>query len=569
MSLTDNRTLLNDCEDSAQTFVTTGGQLGTSALTGQFIEASGSVEAQHSNVYDDTYTSGDSAGNTFNLGSAGADTTIYMGIKDNLMQAIAAAGGTIVLGDGTDRIGYTCVGGDVVGLPYANQFFFCKLDTSVAAAAPGTADVDHHVFAGTEANLDFSNLTIVGFGTIHNAKAQGNVPNVFIDNIRYMANDAAAASILGGTVGTPEEMTDVVGDDITLGAGMFNNPKGSEFGIFAPTEWGDNVGTADSYFEGIDEQWYFIGDNAGSRAVGATHFPMAVVGNATGTNSFELTNCVLVNVGQRSEFDFSDVNVDILNHTGVTFTSFGAITFPANSATKDLVRMTFNDCGMVYFDDLDVDRAIFNGAFDALGAMLLDESHDATTLNQVTTSFTSDGTGHAIHVNLTGDGAGAGGAFEITIDDITVSGYEASDLGSTGNTVFLVDNDNDNDVEIIITGGTGTFSYERAAGYVGTVTITQAVTVTITALDEITNLPIQFVRAFLELTIGGLDVIDPGTLTDVNGEVSVQYSGSTPVAAEGYLAKGSESPTYKRKPIGGMITGDGLDQTITLVSDGA
>ena len=112
MALTDNRTQLNDCEDDAQTFATSGAQLGTSNLTGQFIEGSGSVQAQHSNSYEDTYTSGDSAGNTFNLNLS--DQTIYLGVKDNLMNTIANAGGMIVLGDGTDRIGYTVGGSDCI-----------------------------------------------------------------------------------------------------------------------------------------------------------------------------------------------------------------------------------------------------------------------------------------------------------------------------------------------------------------------------------------------------------------------------------------------------------------------
>ena len=566
MALTDNRTQLNDCEDDTQTFVTSGAQIGTSTLAGQFIEGSASIQSQHSNTYDDTYTSGDSAGNTFNLGAAGADTTIYLGVKDNLMNTIANAGGMIVVGDGTDRIGYTVGGSDAVGLPYKNQYIFFKLDTSDAAASPGTADTDHHVFAGTEANLNFSAITIVGFGSLHNAKAQGNVPNVFIDNIRYIANDSYAASITGGTVGTPEGMADVVGDDETVGAGMFANPNAKQYIIFAPTEWGDD-GTADSYFEGTDEQWYFVGDNSGSRAVGATHFPMRVVGNATGTNSFELTNCVLINTGQRAEFDFSDANVDILNLTGVTMTDFGAITFPGNSATKDLVRMIFNNCGIVYFDDLDVDRAIFNGAFDSNGAVLWDENSDVT--KQVSTSFTSDGTGHGIYINLTGDGPGAGGKFTFNVDQIEVSGYQATSGGSTGNTFFLVDNNNDNDVEIVITNGSGNFAYEKAAGYTGTVTITQAVTVQLTALDESDNTAIENCRAFLETTPGGVDIIAPGTRTNASGVVSAQYSGTTPVNVTGYLAKGSESPTYKRKPVTGTVTSTGFDQTITLVGDGA
>lgn len=563
MALTDNRTQLNDCEDSAQTFATSGSQLGSSTLAGQFVEGSASIQAQHSNTYDDTYTSGDSAGATFNLGAAGADITMYMGIKDNLMQLAAAAGAMLVFGDGTDRIGYTAGGSDAVGLPYKNQYIFFKVDTSDAAANPGTADVDHHVFAGAEANLNFSGITIVGFGTIHNAKAQGNVPNVFIDNIRYIANGSYAASISGGTVGTPETMTDVVGDDETVGAGMFGNPKGPQFDIFAPTEWG--AATGDTYFFGKDEQWYFVGDNGGGRAVGATHFPMRLLGG-TGTNSFELENCVLVNTGTRAQFDFSDPNFNIVNLTGVTMTDFGALTFPANSVTKDLVRMIFNNCDKVYFDTLDVDRAIFNGANDPLGALEWDENSNPS--NQDTLSFTSDGTGHAIHINLTGDGPGAGGAFEFDIDGYEVSGYETANDGTTGNTVFLVDNDNNNDVTINITNGIGTFSYERAAGYTGTVTINQTVNVTLTFVEE-DGTPIQNVLVFLETDPGGVDIFPPTPeqRTNASGQVTTTYGGTTPVDVTGFGSKGDVLPVFKRATINLTIGAGGLDGTITMVPD--
>lgn len=95
-----------------------------------------SVQVQHSNVYDDTYTSGDSAGNTFNLGAAGADTTIYIAIKDNGYDLAAVSGASVVVGDGTDRIGYTAGGSDALGLPYQKVFNVFKLDTSDAAASP-------------------------------------------------------------------------------------------------------------------------------------------------------------------------------------------------------------------------------------------------------------------------------------------------------------------------------------------------------------------------------------------------------------------------------------------------
>jgi len=464
----------------------------------------------------------------------------------------------IVVGDGTDRIGYTVGGSDAVGLPYASQYIFFKLDTSDAAANPGTADQDHRVFAGTEANLNFSAITIVGFGSLHNAKAQGNVPNVFIDNIRYIANDSYAATITGGTVGTPETMADVVGDDETVGAGMFSNPLGSSYYIFAPTEWGDD-GTASSYFEGTDEQWFLLGDNGGGRSVGATHFPMRVVGNATGTNSFELTRVTIVNVGTRSEIDLSNADVDTLNLTGVVFTDTGTVTFPANSATKDMVDLIFNNCDQVYFSTVDVNGATFNGSNDALGAVLWDANSNEE--NQDNLIFNSDGTGHAIEISLN-----TAALTTFNIDGYEVSGYETADDGTTGNTVFLVDNAADGDVTINVTNGVGTFSYERAAGYTGTVTINQTVTVTVTA-QEADGTPIQDARVFLEEDPGGTDIIDPGTLTNASGQVSVSYTGSTPQAVTGFVRKGTETPTYKTFTINDTIGAGGLSVTAVLTPD--
>lgn len=423
MALTDNRTQLNDCEDDAQTFATSGAQLGTSNLSGQFIEGSGSVQSQHSNSYEDTYTSGDSAGNTFNLGAAGADTTIYLGVKDNLMTTSSAAGGMIVLGDGTDRIGYTIGGSDAVGLPYANQYIFFKLDTSDAAASPGTANVDHHVFAGTEANLNFSAITIVGFGSLHNAKAQGNVPNVFIDNIRYIANDSYAATITGGTSGTPETMADLVGDDETVGAGMFANPLASVYYIFAPTEWGD-AGTGTSAFSGTDEQWFYVGDNGGSRAVGATHFPMRLVGNATGTNIFRQLRVVNVNTGSRAPFDWSDANFDEIDLNTTTWVDFGIITCPGQDVDKNVVDTVFINCDQLIMNAMNMSGVTFNGAFDANGAVLLNTSQDSTNASNVV--FNSDGTGHAVEISVAGT---------YDLDNWTYSGYGAD--GTTNAAIYI------------------------------------------------------------------------------------------------------------------------------------
>jgi hypothetical protein len=344
----------------------------------------------------------DAAGATFNLDLS--DSTIYIMIKDNLHDDFASLGGQIVLDDTADgtsttTIGYAVAGYDVIGLPYEKKYSAMKLDVSVIVASPGVSGTDFFQHNGTEANLDQTIIKQVGYGSIHLIKGQGTIPNTFFDGIYYIANDSYAATISGGTSGTPETMADLVGDDITVGAGLFSNPIGAAYYIFAPTEWGD-AGTATTAFAGTDEQWYYLGDNGGGHAVGATHFPMRLVGNATGTNIFRQTRVTNINVGTRSEFDWSDANFDEITLDNVTWVDFGVITAPGTDVDKNFTVGTFNNCDQFIMNAMNMTDITFNGAFDANGAVLLDTSGDSN--NAVNLIFNSDGTGHAVEITVAG-----------------------------------------------------------------------------------------------------------------------------------------------------------------------
>ncbi|KPL29020.1 MAG: hypothetical protein AMJ72_00235 [Acidithiobacillales bacterium SM1_46] len=550
---TDLRTEINDCEDVSVTFSTSGGALADEPLAGQFYEGTQAVRAQHSNNDDELYTTTDSGGTGLNIDLS--DATAYVLLKDALPQTFANRGVQILLGDGTDRIGYSVGGNDAQGMPVGPFFNVYKLDVSEIVAAPGT---NFAVYAGSEANLDQTAVTQFGIGTFHNAKAQGNVANLALDRMTYHANGSYALRINGGTVGTPETMADVQGDDVTNGWGMVANPVGESYWFFAPTEWGEPTANADAYFSAANEQWFWVGDNAGGRAVGATHFPFRVVGNATDTISFVLDNVVIVNTGTRAQFDMSSADVNTLQLDSVTFTDLGAITFPANTASKYANDCIFNNCDQVYFEDLTCNRLTFNGSNDANGAILWDGNSDPSAQDNIT--LNSDGTGYGIQINLN-----TASLTTFNIDGYEVNGYETTSGGSTGNTVFFIDNALDGDVTINITNGVGTFSYEVAGGYTGTVTINQTVTVTITVLDT-EGSPIEGAKVFLETTPGGVDVITYG-ITNASGQVSASYAGSTPQAVTGYVRKGTASPVYKAANINDTIGAGGLAATITLVSD--
>ena len=338
--------------------------------------------------------------------------------------------------------------------------------------------------------------TEVGYGGIHNAKAQGNVVNVYISGIYYIANDSYAATVIGGSAATPETMLDLVGDDETVGAGMFSNPIGSAYYLFAPTEFGDVTAATNSGFSGTDEQWFYLGNNGGGRGLGLTHFPFRLVGG-TGTNVFYQTRVVNVNTGTRAQFDMSSTSVNEMQLDSTSWIDFGVITFPVQSAgNKFCDAGVFVNCDQMIVSTLDMDTNTWNGTTDANGAILWDENNTGTS-NQTNSTFVSDGTGNAINVAPTG-----AGPFTYSISGYTFDGYAGQD-GTAANTVFYIDpaNNDASTITINLTDssalnqiGTGSgFSYELAAGVTGTPTITATVTLTLTGIAtdsevNITNL---------------------------------------------------------------------------------
>ena len=563
MALTDNRTQLQDSENVNEVAGDSSAdpQSNTSEA-GVVIQGTNALQFQVTNAQEYLAYDQDLAGSTFNLDLS--DSTIYAMIKDNLHDSFANLGGQIVLADTADGvsttvIGYAVTGYDVIGLPYEKKYSAMKLDVSVVVASPGVSGTDFFQHAGTEASLDQTIIKQVGYGSIHLIKGQGTIPNTFFDGIYYIANGSYAASITGGTVGTPETMTDLVGDDVTVGAGMFANPKGSEYNIFAPTEWG--AATGDTYFEGTDEQWYYLGDNGGGHAVGATHFPMRLLGG-TGTNSFAQTRVTNINTGTRAEFDWSDANFDIIALDTTTWIDFGAITCPAEDVDKNCDAGTFINCDQMILNGMNMDSNTWIGSTDAGGAVLLSVTPTEAD-NQTNSTFISDGTGHAMEISLN-----TASLTTYSLSGLTTDGF-AGQSGTAGNRVFLIDNALDGDVTInisdgtalnVVGGGSG-FSYEVAAGYTGTVSINQTVTLTVTVTDSagavVEGASVRIENASTGAQIAQGTTNASGVFTDATYNYGGDLSVRTKVRLKGY------------KPFRtlGTIISTGISVGVTLQTD--
>lgn len=573
MALADNRTQLQDSENVNEVAGdSTADPQSNTTESGLLIEGTTALQFQVTNSQEYVTYDQDSAGNTFNLDLS--DSTIYCNVKDNLQDTYANLGVQIVLDDTADgtsttTIGYRVAGVDVPGLSYEKKYAAYKLDVSVIVAAPGVSGTDFFQHNGTEANLDQTIIKQVGYGSIHLAKGQGTIPNAWFDGIYYIANDSYAATITGGTSGTPETMADVVGDDVTLGAAMFNNPKAKEYGIFAPTEWGD-VGATDSYFSGDGEQWYFYGDNGGGHAVGAGHFPMRLVGGS-GTNSWVLNLCTMVNIGTRATFDMSSTAIETIEIDGGSWDGFGAIELPSSGGTSRYTRdIVFNDCDQITNNGADMDGCSILGSNVAAdtGALLYDEASDPDgTLDNLTITKGANAH-HAIDFGTNVDST----LTSITLRGINFNSFGSTDdandstvrfLATTGSlTLNLIDCTVDG-ASPVASGGGKNFSVDDAAGMTVTVVV-QPVTLEITVKDKNTLAVIQGVQTSIHASDDDTQLMNEDTLA--SGIASESYAGVTPRGIYWRCRKSDDldNPRYKAASGVDTITSDGFTLTVLL-----
>ena len=529
----DLRTTINDAEANTGW---TGDDTATPVSdTGQFYEGSNSLSTQLSDADEHMYTTQDSVGmGTFNLDWS--DVTIYLLVKDNLIQSFANGGVMIVIGDGTDRIGYDVGGYDARGLPLPFFFNCYKLDVSVIVATPGS----FATFAGSEANLSQAAATQVGYGTQHLAKAVGSVDNVFMDAIRYIANGSYALRINGGTSGTPEEMADVVGDDISNGWGIVSNPLGSLYYFFAPTEWGEPAANADAYFRAIGEQWLWLGDNGGGHVIGAGNFPFRVIGNATDTISFVISGVAIVNTGAGADFDCSDGNVDTLEIDGCSMTGLATFQAPSAGGTSRFCRNTiFRTCGQITHNGADMSgSSVLESTVAANGAALFYD--EATDPDGEMDDMTFSQGGNAHHAITFGTNIPA----SITLRGLDFSGFSSSD--DNDGSIFRF-NDTSGSITLNLVGcshdGSG-FTVDDRAG--ATVTVVVDPVTTLVHVTDNLGADLQNARVPLEAADGTGDFPfeESVSITRSGSTATVSHTGHGLQTNDWAVIRGADQPEY-------------------------
>jgi hypothetical protein len=484
---TDNRTLLNGAEADTDSWAGDDAVTDTSAA-GDYYQGTQGLSTQLSNALERMTCS--TIGGTRDM----SDASVWFLAKDNLQSAKSAGGGQVVLSDGTDEIGFYCNGNDSPGLALPSYYNCLKLDVSNRGALSSNA------YTGSAGALTVASITGVGYGSLHQSKANGAIDNVWMDASYFIVNTSYALTINAGTVGTPETWSDVSGDDVTNGWGMVSNLQGSKYDINASWEWGDTA-NADSYFEDSNFQIFID-----ARDMGTGNFLVRTIAG-TGTNSLVLESGLFQNLGTPAVWDLSDADMNIFEWTSITWTDAGALTFPVDGGTSRFANTCiFNNCGQVDFQSLVVTDCTFNGSTNADGAIIWD-ADDGSEENQTGLIFNSDGTGHAIVITAPGT---------YNIDGYVFNGYAAQGGTAANRAIY---NNSGGAVIINVSGGL-TPSYRD--GTSATTTVNNNVTVTFSGLALNTEVRVYATTGGAELA--GIE--DSGTTfgASVAGGTDVYYT---------------------------------------------
>jgi len=477
----------------------------------------------------------------------------------------------LVLGDGTDLIGFDMAGSDRrvfnhLDGPTAWQCLLLDGDQADEMDSAGNT----YVASGSFAGLDLTNIVDMGCAFDTQSKALGGGFNVAVDIIRY-GNDGIR--LTAGTTGDRGTFTEIaVADRDTSNQtahGIFRAYTTIAFGCQGPLTFGDDGVATTSYFEDSGAVVVFEDRNVSD---GKYYFD--VVGHASATNVFVLTGSTIATAGPSVSMDFSGGDIDTLTFDGCVFSALrGAILFSANAdASGHIVDdCTFDGVGKITAGSVDINRAsIINsdsatnaiemGAGDLLdvsiasyegtagtAALLFNQAYDPNGELDRATFAKGTAATHAIEF-------GSSTPSTITLTDHTYTGYHASN-GNNDSTFY---NNTGGALTINVVGASGNTSYRNGAS--ASTTVSSSVTVTITCTDSNGD-PIEGINVRVEED-PAKTLIDDGT-TNSSGIYTFAYTGTTPEDVK-IIAR---QKAYRPNQAFASISGTGLTAGFTMIDN--
>jgi hypothetical protein len=455
VTVTDNRTIVNE-GDSTSGWTSSSGKTQLYTSDPPPVEATGSIGHTVSTTTENMYYT---MGSSVDL----SDSLVFVWtLANGIMDTLVNGGITLVLGDGTNRIGYHLAGSDVASFRYNEgqvSWQCLMVDTSILPTTYYTA------YAGSEASLSLSAITQIGAGHKTLAKALGGTENCFIDILRY---GDAGLTIIGGTSsdpGTFEEIYEVDYANTDQKAyGVIRELATGVYGVQSPLTFGTS-GTGDSYF--YDESVTIIFED---RFVDSDKYWLRVIGNTTSGEEthFTLKSCNIQSAKPPVKIDFSDDGIDELDIQSCLFSGItNGIKMSSDSDALNHIfsNNTVTNCGIFDPGKVPIRNCTFSNVSNSeptSAAFKWNSNIDVSDCSFINNTRTSpSGAASIIHTDSV--------SASVTYDNLQFSGndYDIKWLG-TGK------------LTIQATNGSNPTTYYAPNG--GTVDIQNAVTLTLTGL---------------------------------------------------------------------------------------
>lgn len=403
-------------------------------------------------------------------------------------------------------------------------------------------------------------IRYVGYSAITAGTMTRTTDNTWIDAIWRLPDATPGIIVEGRNGGTTDWDSGDIFTQLGESAGMFLPTAGGAWKINAPIQFGINDTTTHGF---TDTNAIWLWDDQEFAATDL--YSISALGNSGGTTNVTFgaktgsgdtasgaqgLTIAAASGGVRWAMDFDDPDLDSIGFYGCSFQHGG--TFQLDDAAVEVISTLYIDCtqAVVGQNSLQLKNSVIQPANgDGVAFMVTDDFLDIRFCNF---EFLD---GHAIEItsNTVSPQENRGNQF-IGSFSTTPGSTDAAIYNDSGG-ALTIDNTNSSNLN--------TDSYRNGAS--ATTTIQNSVSVTITVQDADGN-PIEGAAVYLEEDPGGTVIISYD-LTDVNGEVTTTFSGSTPQNVTGVARKGTKSPVYKPSNINDTIGGSGLAATITLVAD--
>ena len=407
------------------------------------------------------------------------------------MDTLVNGGIGIVLGDGTNRIAYHVGGSDSLNFNIGTVWSCLMID---GANPPANFTVE----AGTEASLDFANITQVGVRFKTLSKALGGADNAFFDIARY----GTGLTITGGGSATQGTFTELADDDFLTTAGkaygIIREIQPGVFGVQGQLTFGDITAATDSYFEDIDATIIYEANGAGD-----AFYSMTVVGG-TGTNEFILGTkvgtgdtaigaggCTIQSSGPAVDLDFDNASIVTHLYGCKLFKITGVITL-STTVTDEFIGNTADQCSQVIANQVVIRNCVFSGYSGIDAALLWNDTINIKNCQFNNNSDITNTPAGIEHPDNTGS--------PYTYDNLTFSGNDAD--------IYL----SHATLSIVVNASGGSNPLIKREGGTGTITINNNISITFTGLRDNTEIRVYEAGTTTELV--GIENATAGTTDD-------------------------------------------------------